>query len=486
MHVVRAQEAVEPDASFSVVSYEELARRIEDEDTSMVLLNVLPRAAFESGRIPSSVNLPLAEAAERAGEVLPARDQETVVYCASADCSLAAQGVALLRGLGYTRVREYPGGMAEWTERGGRVEHAVVAVPKPAARPDRRLDRLRRVLARLSPPVVFTWATNQSLRALFGIWLGMSALFALFYWGRGAAGLLSDGAPLAPGLEGLHTAFWFSVATAMTSDLGGVSAVGWNAARRARRDGDGAGALQLPALEAAGEPAGEGARRGVPADPREPPRPVAHEPPPRPVRAVGDRGRLLQPYGAAAAAADADRERGHDLRRRDAGGAGPRAWPPRGGGRGRSGNPFRLRGHGARGSSPTSSPACRPGSRAQALCGGACGASRSSEPTSAAPAPGSRRPRPSGCGWTASTGSAALSATSRGLAIPRPGSSSPGPMAAFTGSPTIWASGRWSSSGFPRPSPVAERPNCGRSVRASPSWTRWASPASRPASTSPR
>jgi rhodanese-related sulfurtransferase len=226
MHVVRAEKAIEPEvSSLSAVDYDELARRIEDGDTSMVLVSVLPRASFEAGRIPGSVNLPLEEIAERAGEVLPARDQETVVYCASSACSLAEQGVALLRGLGYTRVREYPGGLEEWTERGGRIEHAVTFTPKADPPPAGRLDRLRRVLARLSPPALFTWATNQSLRVLFGIWLGTSVLFALFYWGM--SGLVTDGGPIGKDLAGLSTAFWFSLAKAMTWDLGGVSAVGW-------------------------------------------------------------------------------------------------------------------------------------------------------------------------------------------------------------------------------------------------------------------
>ena len=45
------------------IDFDELHRRVDDGDTSCVLLNVLPRAAFEAGRIPFSVNLPLAEIA---------------------------------------------------------------------------------------------------------------------------------------------------------------------------------------------------------------------------------------------------------------------------------------------------------------------------------------------------------------------------------------------------------------------------------------
>jgi len=231
MHVVRMDRASDSETTPALVAgYDELAQRIEDGDTSFVLLNVLPRAAFESGRIPGSLNLPLSELAEEAGATLPARDQETIVYCMSSACSLAEQAAVLLRSLGYTRVREYPGGMEEWTERGGRIERAALAVRKPApVRPAGRLDRLRKALARLSPAAAFAWASDQSLRALFGIWLAISAFFALVYWvaGNGGAGLVSGDATIGADLLGLNTAFWFSIATAMSADYGDVAAIGW-------------------------------------------------------------------------------------------------------------------------------------------------------------------------------------------------------------------------------------------------------------------
>ena len=227
MRVVRAEKPIESEVtSASTVDYDELSRRIEDGDVSWVLLNVLPRAAFEAGRIPGSLNLPLAELAEQAGEVLPARDQETAVYCVSSACSLARQGVILLRNLGYTRVREYPGGMEEWSERGGRIERAVVATQRPApARPAGRLDRFWEALPTLSLATTFTWASSQSLRLLFGIWLGTSALFALGYWF--GVGLVSGGETVGADLSGLATAFGFSIAAALSSSYGDVSAAGW-------------------------------------------------------------------------------------------------------------------------------------------------------------------------------------------------------------------------------------------------------------------
>jgi rhodanese-related sulfurtransferase len=207
------------------MDFEELRQRVEDGDTSCVLLNVLTRAAFEAGRIPSSVNLPVGELAERAAEVLPAPEQETVAYCASSSCSLAAQAVALLRNLGYTNVREYHGGMEEWIERGGRIERAESVAQAVVVSEPTRMDR---VVARLSPVRAFRWATEQPLPVLFGIWFATTIVFTMLYWAtrNGAIGLSSGGQRMPQDLGSLVTAFAFSIATALSSGYGDVVAVG--------------------------------------------------------------------------------------------------------------------------------------------------------------------------------------------------------------------------------------------------------------------
>jgi len=65
-----------PDTEFPL---EELRRRFDDP--ALVVVNVLPRAAWEEIRIPGSLSLPLGEVEMRAGQVLPDREGEVVVYC---------------------------------------------------------------------------------------------------------------------------------------------------------------------------------------------------------------------------------------------------------------------------------------------------------------------------------------------------------------------------------------------------------------------
>jgi len=63
------------------ISREELYRRLGDP--SLVVVDVLPKEAYNGGHIPGAINLPLAEFAARAQEVLPSRTSEISVYCAS-------------------------------------------------------------------------------------------------------------------------------------------------------------------------------------------------------------------------------------------------------------------------------------------------------------------------------------------------------------------------------------------------------------------
>ena len=63
------------------ISRKELVDRLNDP--SLTIVNVLPKAAWNAKRIQGSLSLPLAELATRATVVLPDRDADIAVYCAS-------------------------------------------------------------------------------------------------------------------------------------------------------------------------------------------------------------------------------------------------------------------------------------------------------------------------------------------------------------------------------------------------------------------
>lgn len=64
------------------ISWQELYARLGHG--APIVVDVLPREAYISAHIPGAISLPLAEVSSRAREVIPDRDAEIVVYCASA------------------------------------------------------------------------------------------------------------------------------------------------------------------------------------------------------------------------------------------------------------------------------------------------------------------------------------------------------------------------------------------------------------------
>jgi hypothetical protein len=128
--------------------------------------------------------------------------------------------VGLLTKMGYTSVRHYVGGMAEWIETGGPVEKNDSPVV--------------RVTARASVPVASraSWleiVANWPLERLIGFWIGMILVFGLIYWIAGISmgwGLQAGNVAVRPDLNGLGTAIYFSFVTALSIGYGDVIPLG--------------------------------------------------------------------------------------------------------------------------------------------------------------------------------------------------------------------------------------------------------------------
>ena len=61
------------------IAREEIFVRLNDR--SLLLVNVMPKEAFEEGHIPRSLNLPLGEIETKARQVFPESGRELVIYC---------------------------------------------------------------------------------------------------------------------------------------------------------------------------------------------------------------------------------------------------------------------------------------------------------------------------------------------------------------------------------------------------------------------
>lgn len=95
------------------VTRDELVAWASEDD--VVIIDVRPIEEYEAGHIPGAVSIPLAELANRIGE-LP-KGVDVVAYCRGAYCVLAPQAVGLLNKAGF-RARRLSEGLPEWRRAG--------------------------------------------------------------------------------------------------------------------------------------------------------------------------------------------------------------------------------------------------------------------------------------------------------------------------------------------------------------------------------
>lgn len=98
-----------------------------DSDAEVVLLEALPEKYYREGHLPRAVPMPHDRVDELAAIRAPDRDADVVVYCASDTCQNSAIAADRLRELGYSRVRVYAGGKADWVAAGLAVETPAAA-----------------------------------------------------------------------------------------------------------------------------------------------------------------------------------------------------------------------------------------------------------------------------------------------------------------------------------------------------------------------
>jgi rhodanese-related sulfurtransferase len=97
----------------NLITRDELRKKLERHD-EFKLVMTLQAAAFESKHIPGSLHF---ESPEEAVAALD-RGDEIVVYCADVSCPASIRAYRFLERAGFTRVRRYAGGIAEWEEAG--------------------------------------------------------------------------------------------------------------------------------------------------------------------------------------------------------------------------------------------------------------------------------------------------------------------------------------------------------------------------------
>jgi rhodanese-related sulfurtransferase len=90
--------------------------------TPLTLLEALPEKSYRHGHLPGARLFPHDRARELAPALLADKAAAIVVYCASATCQNSHQTAQALTELGYTDVRVYVEGKADWQAAGFSLE----------------------------------------------------------------------------------------------------------------------------------------------------------------------------------------------------------------------------------------------------------------------------------------------------------------------------------------------------------------------------
>lgn len=98
-------------ASYIKISGEE-AKKMMDEDDSVIILDVRTEAEYSEGHIEGAILIPNTEIKEKASELLPEKSATILIYCRSGNRSASA--ASELVDAGYTNVYDF-GGIMSWS-----------------------------------------------------------------------------------------------------------------------------------------------------------------------------------------------------------------------------------------------------------------------------------------------------------------------------------------------------------------------------------
>jgi len=99
------------------ITREQLNQKLES-GRPFRLVEALSAEQYRQGHLPGAVNLPPDQVEQSAASLLPEKQQEVVVYCASSTCNASENVARELTEMGYQNVLRYVGGKQDWMEAG--------------------------------------------------------------------------------------------------------------------------------------------------------------------------------------------------------------------------------------------------------------------------------------------------------------------------------------------------------------------------------
>jgi len=99
------------------ITREELQQKLEHPKKSVVV-EVLAPTEYLRAHIPGALNMPPDQVRLLAPELIPRKDLEVIVYCASPSRHASEKVADELTTMGYIDVRHYAGGKSDWVNAG--------------------------------------------------------------------------------------------------------------------------------------------------------------------------------------------------------------------------------------------------------------------------------------------------------------------------------------------------------------------------------
>lgn len=99
------------------VSREQLQQKLASQAPPAVI-EALPERYYRQKHLPGALHMPHDQVEQLAGSLLPDKQAQVVVYCASAQCQNSHIAAHRLTALGYTNVSVYAGGKKDWEDAG--------------------------------------------------------------------------------------------------------------------------------------------------------------------------------------------------------------------------------------------------------------------------------------------------------------------------------------------------------------------------------
>lgn len=109
----------------TVISREGLLRAMSAD--TITLLEALPAPHYAAEHLPGAINVPGELTAEDAARIAPDPHGTVVVYCSGPGCGRSTVTAAALSRFGFTDVRVYAGGKADWFAAGLPMERTAAA-----------------------------------------------------------------------------------------------------------------------------------------------------------------------------------------------------------------------------------------------------------------------------------------------------------------------------------------------------------------------